>query len=78
MNTQMQDHPTLLSLEWMCNDLGTTRSTFDKWRVRGVGPRMKRFPNGSLKCRRDWYAAWAGELPDDEYWAGNEFTGRAA
>ena len=39
---------------------------------------MKRFPNGSLKCRRDWYHAWATELPDDEYWNGESATGSAA
>ena len=33
------------------------RSTWDKWRKRGVGPYMRRLPNGSLWCYGDEFEA---------------------
>ena len=56
----------------MCADLGISRSTFDKSRKRGKGPRMKRFPDGDLRCRRDWSATWSEQSPDDDYRPGDE------
>lgn len=55
--------------EWLtvtdaCDYLGVARSTLDKWRARGVGPRFKKLPNGSLRTCQDWLEDFLTDLPD--------------
>jgi len=48
----------LLSVDEVCARLGISRSTWDKWRGRGVGPEVLRLPNGSLRVRESRLDAW--------------------
>ncbi|MHB8341988.1 MAG: helix-turn-helix transcriptional regulator [Mycobacteriales bacterium] len=45
-------------------ELGVDRSTWEKWRQRGVAPRAVRLPNGQLRIRRDWLERWLAELTE--------------
>lgn len=57
-----------LTIADVLNDLGVDRGSFDKWRKRGVGPRMKQLPNRTWRIRGDWYDAWLANLPrEDSY-----------
>lgn len=50
--------PIWLSVSDVAGELGISLSTWNKWRIRGVGPRALRLPNGSLRIRRDWFDDW--------------------
>lgn len=54
-----------LTLPEVLAELGVDRGTFDHWRRRGVGPKMKKLPNGSWRIRGDWYDAWLLGLPTE-------------
>lgn len=59
------DTPTTwLTVEDVCNELGIARSTFDKWRAKGVGPVARKLPNGSLRIARQEFDAWLDQLPE--------------
>lgn len=45
-------------------DLGVARSTIDKWRACGKGPRFKKLPNGELRLKRSEYEEWLERLPE--------------
>jgi predicted DNA-binding transcriptional regulator AlpA len=47
-----------------CEIIGVTRSTFDKWRVKGVAPRALKLPNGSLRIEVEDLEAWLASLPE--------------
>lgn len=40
------------------------RSTWQKWRARGKGPKAIRLPNGKLRIRRSDFDAWLASLED--------------
>jgi hypothetical protein len=46
----------LLDVAQMCDRLGVSRSTWDKWRARGETPRLAKLPNGGLRTNE-------GDLP---------------
>ena len=64
-------HLVWLTITDVLTDLGIDRGTFDKWRKRGAGPRMKQLPNRTWRIRGDWYDAWLANLPgEDPYFDG--------
>ena len=48
----------LLTVDDICQDLGITRNTWDKWRQRKVGPVCIELPNKTLRVRRAEYDEW--------------------
>ncbi|WP_217991449.1 helix-turn-helix transcriptional regulator [Blastococcus aggregatus] len=67
-------HLVWLTIADVLNDLGIDRGSFDKWRKRGVGPRMKLLPNRTWRIRGDWYDAWLANLPGEN----SDYDGGAA
>src|SRR4051812_34853828 len=59
-------HLVWLTIADVLTGLGVDRGTFDKWRKRGVGPRMKMLPNRTWRIRGDWYDAWLANLPGED------------
>ncbi len=59
-------HLVWLTIADVLADLGINRGTFDKWRKRGIGPRMKQLPNGTWRIRGDWYDTWLANLPGED------------
>src|SRR5688500_13262342 len=55
-------HLVWLTIADVLADLDIDRGTLDKWRKRGVGPRMKQLPNRTWRIRGDWYDAWLANL----------------
>lgn len=55
---------TWMTLDDVCDELGVSRSTIDKWRVTGRGPVFRRLPSGKLRIRRADYEAWLDALPE--------------
>jgi excisionase family DNA binding protein len=53
-----------LTIAEVCTYLSVPRSTLDKWRKEGRGPRIKKLPNGQVRIRHDWLDAWINELPE--------------
>lgn len=58
-----QETNEMAASDWLLVDevlaeLRVTRSTWNKWRGRRVGPPMKRLPNGQLRIRRTDLDAW--------------------
>jgi excisionase family DNA binding protein len=51
------------TLQEACEIIGVTRSTFDKWRAKGVAPRALKLPNGSLRIEVEDLDAWLAALP---------------
>ena len=60
----MSESARWLSAAAICEILDVPTSTFEKWRARGVGPRMVKLPNGKLRCRQDWFDEWCENLPE--------------
>jgi excisionase family DNA binding protein len=52
----------LLTVTEICELLGISRSSFDKWRRRGVGPAAIKLPNGHLRFRQSDLDAWIESL----------------
>jgi len=48
----------LLDVAQVCDRLGVSRSTWDKWRARGETPRLVKLPNGGLRINEADLAAW--------------------
>ena len=48
----------LMTVQDVCDVLKVSRSTFDKWRQRRVGPPATRLPNGQLRIRRSELNDW--------------------
>ena len=38
----------------VCEFLSVSKSTYAKWRQRGIAPEAVRLPNGELRTRQDW------------------------
>jgi predicted DNA-binding transcriptional regulator AlpA len=49
---------TLLTIPQVCDYLGVSRSTWQKWRARRIGPAAIRLPNGELRIRQDELGSW--------------------
>lgn len=47
-----------------CEYLGVARSTLDKWRQRGCGPKFKKLPNGQLRTCAEWLEDFIADLPE--------------
>jgi excisionase family DNA binding protein len=52
----------LMSVSEVCDHLGISRDTFDKWRARGVAPHATRMPNGQLRISAQDLDAWMHSL----------------
>lgn len=48
----------LLTVNDVCRELGITRSTWDKWRAKRIGPPVVCLPNRSLRVRAGDLTAW--------------------
>lgn len=48
----------------VCDLMGVTRSTFNKWKAKGEAPRAIRLPNGTLRVEVDDFDAWRAALPE--------------
>jgi predicted DNA-binding transcriptional regulator AlpA len=48
----------LLKVSDVCAELGISRSTWEKWRARRIGPAAIRLPNGELRIRRAELESW--------------------
>jgi predicted DNA-binding transcriptional regulator AlpA len=48
----------LLTISQVCEQLDISRSTFEKWRARRIGPSAIVLPNGSLRIRQDELESW--------------------
>lgn len=55
---------TWMTLDEVCEELQVTRSTLDKWRVKGSGPAFRKLPSGRLRIRRADFEAWLEQLPE--------------
>lgn len=53
-----------MSVDEVVEELIITRSTFDKWRAKRVGPPATRLPNGQLRFRRSDLEEWMEGLGD--------------
>lgn len=50
-----------LTVDDVCTELQIARSTWEKWRQKGVAPKAVRLPNGQLRIRREWLDAWLAD-----------------
>lgn len=48
----------LMTVQRVCDVLKVSRSTFEKWRQRRLGPRATRLPNGQLRITRSELNEW--------------------
>jgi predicted DNA-binding transcriptional regulator AlpA len=53
-----------LTVEFILEDLGIVRSTFDDWRAKSRTPHALRLPNGQLRFYRSDYRLWLAKLED--------------
>ena len=56
-------HSVWLTVAEVLDELGIERSTWEKWRQRGIAPNAVRLPNGQLRIRREWLDDWLKSLP---------------
>ena len=54
-----------MTVEELCELLAVSRSTFYKWRTRGLAPAALELPNGSLRFKRSDVDAWIGDRMED-------------
>lgn len=47
-----------LTVEQVCEDLGISRCTWDKWRAKKTAPPAKKLPNGQLRVAVEDYEYW--------------------
>jgi len=55
----------LLTIEEVIAELRVPRSTFFRWREQGIGPRVMKLPNGTVRIRRAALDEWLRGLEDD-------------
>ena len=53
--------PVWLTVGDVCTELQIARSTWEKWRQKGVAPKAVRLPNGQLRVRCEWLDAWLAD-----------------
>jgi predicted DNA-binding transcriptional regulator AlpA len=52
-----------LTIEQACEIAGITRRTFERYRERGIGPKVGRIGGaGALRIRKSWLDAWLVEV----------------
>ena len=64
MSSSKTAQPTWMTVDDVCTEIGISRSTFDKWRAKGVGPAARKLPNGSLRIARADFDGWLDGLPE--------------
>lgn len=57
--------PWLLSVPAVCEELAISPSTFYEWRAKGRAPRCVKYPNGSLRVRRNVLDRWLAEHEEE-------------
>lgn len=57
-HTPTVDGMALLTVPEVCAELGVSRSTWEKWRARRVGPAVIKLPNGELRIRQAELESW--------------------
>ena len=63
----MASHPDeLLTIEEVIAELRVPRSTFYRWREKGIGPRVMKLPSGAVRIRRTALEEWLRGLEDDQ------------
>ncbi len=55
---------TWLTVDHVCAEIGVSRSTFEKWRAKGVAPAARKLPNGQLRINRADFDLWLDQLPE--------------
>jgi excisionase family DNA binding protein len=55
---------TWLTVDDVCAEIGVSRSTFEKWRAKGVAPAARKLPNRSLRIARADFDEWLERLPE--------------
>ena len=58
----MANSVTWLTVADVCEQLGVSRETFDKWRAKGKSPAARRLPNGQLRFDERDVADWMDSL----------------
>ena len=53
-----------LTIEDLCDQVGISRDTFYKWRMRKVAPVCTKLPNGELRIARADLEAWLDALKE--------------
>jgi excisionase family DNA binding protein len=56
----------LLTIEEVMTELRVPRSTFYRWREKGVAPRVMKLPSGAVRIRRTALEEWLRGLEDDQ------------
>lgn len=54
-----KDPSEWLTLEEAAKELKIPRSTFYRWRQRGIGPKSSKLPNGEIRIMRLWLIEFA-------------------
>jgi len=54
-----------LTVQDCLEELNIPRSTWEKWRQRGLAPRAKKLPNGQLRIASTWLEDWLTDLPEN-------------
>jgi predicted DNA-binding transcriptional regulator AlpA len=66
MATQTRTHRAeLLTLPEVLAELDVPKSTFFRWKAIGKAPRTIKYPNGSLRIRREDLDAWLAAHEED-------------
>jgi predicted DNA-binding transcriptional regulator AlpA len=47
-----------MTVDQICEDLGISRDTWDKWRAKRTAPPAKKLPNGQLRISIGDYEEW--------------------
>jgi len=55
----------LLTIEEVIAELRVPRSTFYRWRSKGIAPRVMKLPSGAVRIRRTALTEWLRGLEDD-------------
>jgi excisionase family DNA binding protein len=56
----------LLTIEEVIAELRVPRSTFYRWREKGIAPRVMKLPSGAVRIRRTALDEWLRGLEDDQ------------
>ncbi|MFF4413224.1 helix-turn-helix transcriptional regulator [Streptosporangium sp. NPDC001559] len=53
-----------ITIDYICEDLGISRSTFYDWRAKGRAPKCTKLPNGALRVYLTDYENWLADRED--------------
>ena len=59
------DPDELLTIEEVITELRVPRSTFYRWREKGIAPRVMKLPSGAVRIRRAALNEWLRGLEDN-------------